>query len=192
MPKRFNNLNAGLKLLRSPTAGPDDIAPDAPSGTILREYQLYKGDKKAITYVRAANSRPGNLKVVAVKPLSLPAADTTTVRIDFSARAETGLSLFGLTLAEIGVDATLNATDKDVAGFKPAKAICRNTTGTSATTAVSKITKRPYKTKANASYTIPLGRTDTNPTWGQMKAFVLGQVTAAGESRSVTFDSEVY
>ncbi|MFM6882475.1 MAG: hypothetical protein ACKPKK_17815, partial [Dolichospermum sp.] len=50
MPKRFNNLDAALKLLRRPGAGPDDEAPDAPTGSALREYQIYKQQKRAITY----------------------------------------------------------------------------------------------------------------------------------------------
>ncbi|MFM6251205.1 MAG: hypothetical protein ACKPEQ_19005, partial [Dolichospermum sp.] len=94
MTKRFNNLDAALKLLRVPGAAPDVEAPDAPTGSALREYQIYKQQKRAITYTRAASSKPGSLKVVVIKPFALPAADATTIRIDLSERAESNFATF--------------------------------------------------------------------------------------------------
>lgn len=192
MPQRFNNLNAALKLLRNPTASPDDEAPDAPAGSALREYQKYKQQKVAITYTRAASSKPGSLIVVVVKPFALPNADATTVRTDLSQRAQGSFATFGLSASELGIDATLNDTDKTLDGFRPAKAVCRNITGTTTTTSTSKITKRPYKTKANVSFTFPFGRTTAAPTFGQAKAAILASVAGSGGNKSVTFSPEKY
>lgn len=191
MPKRFNNLDAALKLLRNPTASPDDEAPDAPAGSALREYQKYKQQKVAITYTRAASSKPGSLIVVVVKPFALPNADTTAVRTDLSQRAQGSFATFGLSASELGIDTTLNDTDKTLAGFRPAKAVCRNITGTT-TTPTSKITKRPYKTKTNVSFTFPFGRTTAAPTFGQAKAAILASVAGSGGNKSVTFSAERY
>ncbi|MFM8009038.1 MAG: hypothetical protein ACKO86_29900 [Dolichospermum sp.] len=192
MTKRFNNLDAALKLLRNPGAGPDDEAPDAPTGSALREYQIYKQQKRAITYTRAASSKPGSLKVVVIKPFALPAADATTIRIDLSERAESNFATFGLTAAELGIDTTLNNNDKLIVGFLPAKAVCRNITGTTTTTVTSKLTKRPYRTKANVSFTFPFGRTTASPTFGQAKAEIISSVAGSAGNKSVTFHPEKY
>ena len=192
MPKRFNNLIAALKLLRNPTASPSDEAPDAPAGSALREYQNYVQKKVAVTYTRAASSKPGSLIIIAIKPFALPSTDTTTVRTDLSERAQGSFATFGLSAAELGIDTTLNDNDKTLAGFRPAKAICRNITGTTTTTQTSKITKRPYKTKANASFTFPFGRTTAAPTFGQAKADILASVASSGGNKSVTFLPEKY
>ena len=192
MPKRFNNLDAGLKLLRNPTALPGDETPDAPAGSALREYQKYVQQKVAVTYTRAASSKPGSLIIIAIKPFALPSTDTTTVRTDLSERAQGSFATFGLSAAELGIDTTLNDNDKTLAGFRPAKAICRNITGTTTTTQTSKITKRPYKTKANASFTFPFGRTTAAPTFGQAKADILASVASSGGNKSVTFLPEKY
>ncbi|MFM6723671.1 MAG: hypothetical protein ACKPJF_04315 [Dolichospermum sp.] len=192
MPKRFNNLDSALKLLRKPGALPDDEAPDAPTGSALREYQIYKQQKRAVTYPRATTSKPGSLKVVVIKPFALPTTDTTTIRIDLSARAQAALATFGLTVGELGIDTTLQDSDKEMIGFLPAKAVCRNITGTTDITVTSKLTKRPYKTKTKASFTFPFGRTSANPTFGQAKADIIAAVAASGGNKSVTFLPEKY
>lgn len=192
MAKRFNNLDAALKLLRSPTAGPDDEAPDAPAGSALKNYQLYKQQKKAITYTRASTSKPGEILVIALKPFALADADTTTLRTSFSKRANDNASSFGLSLSELGIDATLQETDKDIQGFQPAKAIARKVTGTTATTTTSKITGRPYKSKADNSYTFPVGRATGRNNWGEAKAYIISQVESAAGVNSVTFNPEKY
>ena len=192
MPKRFNNLDSALKLLRKPTAGPDEEAPDAPTGSALREYQVYKQQKRAVTYPRATTSKPGSLKVVVIKPFALPTTDTTTIRIDLSARAQAALATFGLTVGELGIDTTLQDSDKEMIGFLPAKAVCRNITGTTDITVTSKLTKRPYRTKSKASFTFPIGRTTSNPTFGQAKADIIAAVAASGGNKSVTFSAEKY
>ncbi|MFM6223169.1 MAG: hypothetical protein ACKPDM_22965, partial [Dolichospermum sp.] len=73
-----------------------------------------------------------------------------------------------------------------------AKAVCRNITGTTTTTVTSKLTKRPYKTKANVSFTFPFGRTTSNPTLGQQQADIIAAVAASGGNKSVTFLPEKY
>jgi hypothetical protein len=192
MVKRFNNLDAALKYLRPTGAGEGTVIPDAPTGTPLKKYQDYKAGKVNLDYPRAAASLPGEINIIAIKPFALPSADTTTIRTTLSNRAQGQFSTFGLTDAELGLDLTLQDTDKEVAGFIPAKAICRNITGTTASTRTSKLTGLPYKSKADASYTFPIGRTTTNPTWGQQKAFVIAQVSASSGNKSVSFKSEKY
>ncbi|MFM6916222.1 MAG: hypothetical protein ACKPKT_01375 [Dolichospermum sp.] len=192
MTKRFNNLDAALKLLRVPGAAPDVEAPDAPTGSALREYQIYKQQKRALTYPRANTSKPGSLEIVAIKPFALPSTDTTTIRIDLSLRAQNALATFGLSIGELGIDTTLNDSDKTIFGFRPAKAICRNITGTTDITVTSKLTKRPYKTKSKASFTFPFGRTTSNPTLGQQQADIISAVAASGGNKSVTFLAERY
>ncbi|MTJ56022.1 hypothetical protein FJR38_26915 [Anabaena sp. UHCC 0253] len=192
MAKRFNNLDAALKYLRPTSADEATPTPDAPAGTPLRNYQQYKAKQKKISYVRDAASKPGEIDVVVVKPFALLPTDTTALRTVISARAVGQYGTFGLTEAELGVDTTLQNTDKEAVGFIPAKAICRNVTGTTTSAKVSKVTGESYKTKANASYTFPVGRTTANPSWGQQKAFILSQVAASAGNKSVTFKPEKY
>lgn len=192
MAKRFKNLEAALTYLRPTSGSADGVAPDAPAGTALAQYQLFAANKIDIDYPRSSASLPGEINVITIKPFALPAADTTTLKTSLSNRAQGQFATFGLTDAELGIDLTLNATDKDVTGFIPAKAICRNVTGTTTSTKDSKITGLPYKTKANASYTFPIGRTTTNATWGLQKEFIISQVALATGNKSVTFKPEKY
>lgn len=190
MGRRFNNLDAGLRYLRPVGSDPDAIVPDAPTGTALRKYQEYKAGKVNIDYPRAAGSLPGELNIIVLKPFGLPAADTGNYRTSISNRSAGQYSTFGLTALELGIDTTLQDTDKDAAGYIPAKAICRNITGTTASSKTSKVTGLPYKSKTNASYTFPVGRTTGNPSWSEQKAVIIAAVSAATGNKSVTFKPE--
>jgi hypothetical protein len=195
MVKRFNNLDAALKFLRPTSAQPDDIAPAAPAGTPLAKYQSYKSGQVALTYTQSATSNPGAFNVVSVLPFAFAAADTTAIKTSVSKRAitSTNLTLFGLSEAELGIDTSPPDTTISTKGFIPAKAICTNVTGTTATAKTSKITGLAYKTKANASYTFPVGRTSGNPSWAEQKAAIIGQVAAQTTgNKSVTFKPEKF
>lgn len=191
MGKRFNNLDAALKYLRPTTAAEGDEIPDAPAGTPLKKFQDYKAGKVDLDYPRAAASLPGEFNIIALKPFSLP-ADADAYRTTISDRAAGQYSLFGLTDTELGIDETLQETDKEAIGYIPAKAICRNITGTTASSKTSKLTGLSYKTKANASYTFPIGRTSANATWSEQKALVVANVAAATGNKSVNFKPEKF
>lgn len=189
MAKRFNNLDAALKYLRPTTATDDGVVPDAPAGTPLKKYQDWKAGKVDIDYPRTATSNPGRLEKVAIKPFALPSASAIEYSTSISARAQSQYALFGLSTANLGIDAVDN-DDVQANGYKPAKASCRNITGTTATTVTSKITGRPYKTKADVGYTFPFGRTATNATYSEQKAAIIALVLAAAGNKSVSFTPE--
>ena len=66
MTKRFSRLDYALKSLRTPNS--NNIAPDAPSGSILANYQQVAAGKKVLSYPRAEASNPGSLNKVSIRP----------------------------------------------------------------------------------------------------------------------------
>jgi hypothetical protein len=189
MARRFNNLDAALRYLRPAGQGEDGVVPDAPANTPLRKYQDWKAGKVDIDYTRAAASNPGRLVKVSIKPFALPAASTDEYVTTISNRAQGQYGLFGLSAAELGI-AEVDNNDIRAKGFKPAKASCRNVTGTTATTVTSKLTGVPYKTKADAAYIFPFGAITGQPSYSDQKAAILASVTGAGETKSVSFTPE--
>lgn len=191
MVKRFNNLDAALKYLRPATAGDDGVVPDAPAGTPLKKYQDWKAGKVDIDYPRAGTSNPGRIVKVAIKPFALPAADTDEYVVSISARAQGQYALFGLTAAILGIEDVDN-NDVRAKGFKPARASCKNVTGTTATSVTSKLTGVPYKTKADAGYTFPFGRITAGVSYSDQKSNILALVAGAGQTKSVSFQPEKF
>jgi hypothetical protein len=191
MAKRFNNLDAALRYLRPASAGQDGVVPDAPAGTPLKKYQDWKAGKVDIDYARSASSNPGSINKVSIKPFALPAADTGEYVISISNRAQSQYALFGLAAATLGIEVPDN-NDIRANGYKPAKASCRNITGTTATSVTSKLTGMPYKTKADTAYVFPFGRTSGNPTYSEQKAAILALVEAAAGNKSVSFQPEKF
>ncbi|QYX30064.1 hypothetical protein [Sphaerospermopsis torques-reginae] len=193
MSKRFNNLDAALKYLRSPEAAPDAEIPDAPAGTALRKYQDYKAGKVIIQYTRAQDSLPGTLNLVTIKPFGYLPASTVLVRVTLSNRSAGQYSTVGLTEAALGITkiAAENDTSIELAGFKPARCTVRNTTGTSAAPKDSKITGLKYKVKAGATYTFPLGRTTQKASYFEQKSAIIALVETQA-TRSVSFTPEKF
>ena len=192
MSRRFKNLKRALRSLRSPTSSESSVTPDAPAGSILREYQLYASDKKQVTYTRDASSFPGNEKVISLRPFALAAASTVEIEATISSRSLSNLSLFGLSKDKLGFTDPRSGTALESTGFRPAKAICRNITGTSSVPTPSKITGEKYGKKTSANYTFPVGRTTTNQSWYEQKAAILASVAGSGGNKSVSFKHEVY
>jgi|688.fasta_scaffold53938_5 hypothetical protein len=192
MGKRFGNLNAALKFLRPTSAAEGTPIPNAPSGTPLAKFQDYKAGKVDLDYPRGTSSLPGDTKVITLKPFALAADSTVLLKTTISNRSLTNLSTFGLTEEEAGFTSPPDDNGVEVEGFVPAKAVCRNTTGTTASTKNSKVTGLPYKSKANSSFTFPIGRTTANAVWGEQKAAILAQVIASGGNKSVSFKPEKY
>ncbi|MBE8990635.1 hypothetical protein [Nostoc sp. LEGE 12450] len=191
MAKRFNNLDAALKYLRPASSGEDGVVPDAPAGTPLKKYQDWKAGKVDIDYPRAGSSNPGKIVKISIKPFALPAASTDEYVTTISNRAQGQYALFGLTAAGLGIAAVDN-NDIRAIGFKPAKASCRNVTGTTLTSVTSKLTGIPYKTKADSAYVFPFGAITAQPSYSDQKAAILALVTAAGEAKSVSFIPEKF
>ncbi|MDZ8071140.1 MAG: hypothetical protein RMY64_36925 [Nostoc sp. DedQUE08] len=191
MAKRFNNLDAALKYLRPTSSGEDGVVPDAPAGTPLKKYQDWKAGKIDIDYPRSASSNPGRIVAVSIKPFALPVASTDEYIVRMSNRAQGQYSLFGLSAAALGI-AAVDSNDIVARELKPAKASCRNITGTTPTSVTSKLTGRPYKTKADTGYTFPFGAITAQPSYSDQKAAILGLVTAAGETKAVSFIPEKF
>lgn len=189
MAKRFNNLDAALKYLRPASSGQDGVVPDAPAGTPLKKYQDWKAGKVDIDYPRTASSNPGRIAKIAIKPFALPAANTDEYLTGISFRAQGQYALFGLSAANLGIEASDN-NDIVAKGYRPAKASCQNITGTTATSVTSKLTGIPYKTKADAAYVMPFGRIAANPTYSEQKAAILAFVGGAAGNKSVSFTPE--
>ncbi|HYX13402.1 MAG TPA: hypothetical protein VE944_03365 [Nostoc sp.] len=191
MARRFNNLDAALRYLRPPASGADGIIPDAPLGTPLRKYQDWKAGKVDIDYPRSASSNPGTFERIGIKPFALPAASPIEYVTVISARAQGQYALFGLSVAELGIEIP-DADDFIAKGYRPAKASCRNITGTTAVTATSKLTGVPYKAKSDVGYSFPFGRTAGNPTYSEQKAAIIAAVAAAAGTKSVSFTPEKF
>lgn len=188
MPKRFNNLEAALKYL-NPKGSDGDSTSEAPAGSQLRFYQDWRSGKRAIEYGdRDANSKPGDLQNVSVKPFAFPSSDTKEYQVELSARAKGQVSAAGVTLTLLGIDEdTANATD--VINFKPAKVII-TVVGTTSTNEESKITGRKYKKRNNSSYTFPFGRTTAEPTYASARANIANSAQAS--NRVVSFQPEIF
>ncbi|YAF95173.1 MAG: hypothetical protein AB3A66_21755 [Nodularia sp. CChRGM 3473] len=189
MGRRFNNLDAALRYLRPTGQGGDGIVPDAPAGTPLKKFQDWKAGKVDIDYPRAASSLPGRINRIAIKPFALPTASTDEYLTTISNRAQGQYALFGLSTTILGVEAPDN-DDILARGFKPAKASCRNITGTTATTTTSKLTGIAYKSKANVAYIFPFGAVTANNNYSEQKAAIVAAVAGSGGNKSVSFTPE--
>jgi hypothetical protein len=193
MAKRFNRLTAALKYLRPLSGGEGATVPDAPAGTALKKFQDYKSGKVKVEYTRSNSSRPGEILDVALRPFAFPAADTRTLRTTMSTRARSGFTTFELDFAKLGLDDTPEPTAIQMAGFKPARAICRNTTGTTpGSLTPSKITGQSYRSRAAVTYTFPIGRTTAEPTWGEQKSAIANKIEGLSGTKSVSFKPEVF
>lgn len=190
MPKRFNNLDAALKYLRSTGATEDAIAPDAPTGTQLRRYQDFKAGKLKVTYTRATSSNQIALDPVALKPFADPAASTDKFIVDVSRRSKNNIAAAGVTLDLLNISETLTDASK-IFGFTPARVTIRNVTGTGTALKDSKITGAPYKTKGTAaSYTFPFGSQASGGSYSEIRGAIIAAISDDA-NRSASFQSEI-
>jgi len=191
MGKRFNNLDAALKYLRAPGATSGTAVITAPAGSQLAEYQEFKSGKKIITYTRDAGSKPGSLGEAFIKPFGLAAADTKVFIVDYSARAKTAMANSGLSDTVLGHDTTPTDPQR-VYNFTPARATVTIVATGEGTTTSSKITGKSYKKKANNTFTYPLGRTSTNPSYSEQRGAIVVAVASGNTNRGVSFKPEIY
>jgi hypothetical protein len=192
MAKRFKNLDAALKYLRTPGAGADAIGPDAPAGSQLKKYQDYKAGKIKVSYPRTSTSNPGQLDEVAVKPFGLPSTTTARYIVGISRRAKADIAESGLNADALNVSLTdLPEGSTRVIGFTPATATVRIITGTTGTPTPSKITGNSYKKKTAKSYTYPFGSDADAASYSAAKSAIYDAVTNGNENRGVSFKPEI-
>ena len=190
MPKRFNNLDAALKYLRSTSATADDVAPDAPVGTQLRRYQDFKAGKLKVEYTRDNSSNQIALDPVALLPFANPAASTDKFIVDISRRSKNNIGSAAVTLDLLNITETLTGADK-IFGFTPARVTIRNITGTGVNSKDSKITGAPYKVKGTAaSYTFPFGTQASAGSYSEVRGPIIAAISADG-NRSASFQPEI-
>lgn len=189
--KRFSRLDHALKLLRRPAdvGDPTAIAPAAPAGSALQEYEKFVSRKKFINITRAADSLPKSLIEVTISPFGFVDGAGSQTQVSYSQRAATVIATFG------GAAAFNHAATNDGirrAGFVPAKAIVFDPATTAAGTRPSQITAIPYKKKNGKSYTFPCGRGGTAAEANEFscRATITTAIQAARAAASVSFKSE--
>ncbi|MBK1989050.1 hypothetical protein A0J48_016135 [Sphaerospermopsis aphanizomenoides BCCUSP55] len=192
MVKRFNNLKAALKSLRSPTATPDSVAPSPPEGSILANFKDVYTKAKVVTYTRAADSKPGSLKVASLVPFGAESTSTDRYFVDISDRALDKYTITKMSDTVLGIDTTVTSSDAGnlVTGFTPAKAVI-TVVGTGTTETPSKITGLKYKNKGNKSYTYPMGQTTDEKVMSKRQAKVLA-AAATADNLGVSFKPEIF
>lgn len=190
MSKRFKNLEAALKYLRTPGAGGQNgTPPNAPVGTQLAEYQEYRAGKKVITYTRANDSKPGQLDEVKILPFAEPAASTALLFVPFSRRAQTNMTQSGVTAAALNHRTAGDANEAK--GFTPARATVSIVGTGEGTPTPSKITGRSYKKKNVNTFTFPFGQGEGEKVAAKVvKADIITAVSTGGTNRSVSFKPE--
>ncbi len=146
MPRRFNNLDAALKYLRSTAAAIDAPTPDAPAGSQLRQYQDFKAGKIKVTYTRDTDSNQLAIDNVSLLPFANGSASTDKYIVPISRRALNAVATAGLSLDLLNISTTLTGAEI-ISGFTPARATVRNVVGAATTPKDSKITGAPYKSR---------------------------------------------
>ena len=183
--KRFSRLNYSLKSLRKPNS--TELPPDAPAGSVLRNYQDVVSGKKVLTYPRSADSKPGALLQVSVLPFFFGGEAGSETIVSLSQRADLASSVESVQAAcnQITVDPE---THKELRGFTPAQATVFIATG-SDSVETSKITGVRYNKKGGASYTLPYGASASEKAEGNVRKDILAAVNADPDN-SVSFTSE--
>ena len=185
MGKRFNRLDYALKSLRTPTG--TGTTPDAPTGSILANYQEVASGKKTLSYPRAEASKPGNILQVSVLPFFFGGTTGSEAIVSFSKRVsdETTLDTVESACNHIVVDVDAH---QEVKGFFPAQATVAVFDGTDSNK-TSQITGVPYNSKDRKSYTFPYGASATEKAEGNVRKDILTAVNALANA-SVSFSSE--
>ena len=187
MAKRFNNLDAALKLVRNTTGtGQANI-----DGTFLGEYLKYKTGEKVLDYTRDAASKPGEM--VEVQVLAFARANTDAAIItSLSSRSEAAIANLGVSATDLNHAAVTDG--QFFPGFIPAKAVFFKADATQADTLeTSQITGKKYNPREGKSYTLPFGQkpsgTGVDLTYAGVASGIVGSL---GEDESVSFQPEKY
>lgn len=192
--KRFSRYKFALDSLRPAATDADanPVSPDAPSGTALREVQLFLSKKKRINITRAAASLQGGIREVTLAPFGLAQVTANELLATMSDRAFAALGTVSLdATADLHYDAA--NIGRRLPGFKPAKVIVKNT-GTATTSPRSGISGEEYKTKKGPTYTFPFGAGTTTDTKfeEEVKGKIATSIITGLPRASITFKPESF
>lgn len=183
--KRFSRLKYALTTLRTPNSTGE--TPDAPAGTVAKNFQDFAGGKTKLTYPRAEGSKPGEILTVSVLPFYYAGATGRETLVAQSKRADDQATMDGVQTACNQIAADLE-THSRLADFIPAKATVFDFDSTS-TTETSQITGLRYEKRGGASYTFPYGASATETAERNVRQDIITAVNAIGTA-SVSFTSE--
>lgn len=186
MAKRFKNLKYALKTLRAPNS--TQPVPDAPSGSIAREFQDYQAGKRVIEYTRAEDSKPEQILTVSILPFYYAGEAGKETLVPFSKRTSDRSDLNPIKTACNHVVASVD-THLNLNNFIPAKAVVTVYSGTE-TQAASQITGVRYQKKGAKSYTFPYGASTGSAAERDIRNDILLAVDALQSDTSVSFSSE--
>jgi len=185
MSRRFSRLRYALTTLRSPNS--EGETPEAPSGSVARNFQDFVAGRRRVSYTRDADSRQISLEKVSIFPFFAGAEEGTERIVCISQRAlnESAVDLVITAANHIDVDFEQHA---DVTGFQPAKAIVSITGGT-AISQTSQITGERYESRNARSFTIPYGATSGERFEGLVRGGIIEAVSEI-DNATVTFCPE--
>lgn len=191
MSKRFNNLEAALKLLRNASSGAFDPA-TLPAGSALHNYYLFKTGQNPVSITRAPESLPGGYDIRQVLAFGdLNTADP--IAVDVSSRAITAIANLGVSAVDLNLDDLSSGVP--LRDFKPAKAVIFKPDTQAENSETSQITGLKYDPREGASYTLPFGQKSggsggADLTYRGVAAGIAAACEAAGDS--VSFKEEDY
>lgn len=178
-------MKRALELLRTPNS--NTPAPDAPQGSILKNFQDFNSKKTIVSYPRSEDSKPGSIEKVSVLPFYFGGADDKQTLVPFSQRVDDESSLDGVQSACNHVQADVE-NHLELRGFIPAKATVTVLSGTTSQE-TSKITGIRYQKRNGKSYTLPYGASNAEKAEGNVRADIVAAVNALGNA-AISFTSE--
>lgn len=189
--KRFSRLDMALQYLRRPTdvGDPTAVAPAAPTGSALAEYEKFTAKKKHINITRSSDSLQKSIIEIGVQPFGLINNAANQTIVGMSQRAQPFINTFGITAA---LNHQPVAASFKRVGFIPARAIIRDVAATAtAAPKTSQITGIPYKTKGGKSYTFPFGQgAGDQATEFGARAAIVAALQGSRPAASVSFKGE--
>ncbi|HAX78980.1 MAG TPA: hypothetical protein DCY88_24950 [Cyanobacteria bacterium UBA11372] len=175
--KRFSALQRALNLLRPQgTAGESGQTPDAPAGTRLRYYQDWRKGAREVSYTRVAASNPGKLESTTIELFTIGGTNNKATA-KYSKRSGDVVTNIGLSPTALGYG---TVAANFLGNYVPAKITVYTGGARSTTSTPSKLTGKPYKGRTQAkTYTLPFGKTSTNPTYGEAAKALIAAAKAA-------------
>lgn len=165
------------------------------TGTALDKYKAYRAGSAETTYTRAADSLPGTLSILYLRPFGGDAGDIYMTQGSKRAIDKKDELIANGSLFQHKTKPTGNEQAKESDSFRPAKAIITKA-GSGTTTKTSKVTGLPYKAKTGAAtYTIPFGASGTEAATARYYPACLGikeSVEAKDPDYGVTFQPEYF
>lgn len=185
MPQRYRQLRNALRTLRTPNS--DGAVPQAPSGSILRNFQEVISGERVVSYTRSEASRQGSIEQISVFPFYAGGLANTEVLVGISRRANEETRVSGVRTACNHQAPDLDTHDV-INNFQPAKAVV-SIAGATSTERTSQITGERYQDDNSESYTLPYGATASEQFEGVVRATILVAVNGINNA-SVSFRPE--